>query len=112
MEGVLQNTDEEMTDREGVSCYIVRTMSRTACAIQVQETGATVCIELKTPLDLSRACLISAIHPVPAVIKLGPLKDQVFTDCDILNIVWPQPQKFGPPQRFQRKTRNVTKVIQ
>jgi len=98
--------DEEIPDSEAVSCYIVRTMSRTSCAIQIQDTGATVSVELKTPLDLSRACLISAINPVPAVIKLGPLKDQVFTDCDILNIVWPQPQKFAPPMRFQRKLRN------
>ena len=112
MEGVLQSIDEEITDTEGVSCYIVRTTSRTSCIIQVQETGATVSVELSTPLDISSACLISASHPVPAVIKLGPLKDQVFTDCEVLHIVWPQPQKFGPPQRFQRKTRSATKVIQ
>jgi hypothetical protein len=106
MEGMFhQSLDEEGNQPEGVPCLILRTTCRTGCIIQIQETGATVEIELNTPLDLSRACLICATHPVSATIKLGHLKGHVFKDCELLEVNWPKQQEFAPPMRFQRKKR-------
>jgi hypothetical protein len=90
---------------EGVPCLILRTTCRTGCVIQLQNTGATVEIELNTPLDLSRACLICAIHPVRAVVKLGQLKGYMIRDCELLSVDWPAHQEFAPPVRYQRKKR-------
>lgn len=90
---------------QGVPCWIVRTTSRTGCIVQIQSTGATIEIDLSTPLDLTRACLVCAIHPVPAVVRLGQFQNNVFRNSELIQVEWPNTQLFPPPSRYQRKKR-------
>ncbi len=92
----------------GTPCLILRTTCRSGCVVQIQETGTVIEIELVSPLEISRACLICATQPVPATIQLGQLKGNVIRDCNILQVDWPKHQGFAPPARFQRRKRQST----
>lgn len=92
----------------GTSCLILRTTCRSGCVVQIQETGTVIEIELVSPLEISRACLICATHPVQATIELGQLKGNIIRDCNILQVDWPKHQGFAPPARFKRRKRQST----
>ncbi len=56
---------------EEVQCHILRTLSRHNYVVRLLSSGAIVEIETDDSLDITRACLITAIHPVPARAVLG-----------------------------------------
>lgn len=107
MDGGCIKSDEDQANASGMPCWIVRATSRTGCIIQLQHTGAVVEVELNTPWDLSRACLICAIHPVRATVKLGELQNNVFRNCELIDVDWPRQQTFPPPKRYQRSKRQT-----
>jgi hypothetical protein len=80
-------------------------VKRTSCVVRLTETGAILEVELDSPLDITRACMVCATHPIRAKIVLGSIKNQVMENCSLKDIEWPPPIKFPPPMRFQRKKR-------
>ena len=93
------------TRGEGVPCHILRRLSSNMCVISLLSTGSVVEIELVESLDITRACLITAIHPVPARVVLGDWKEGAFRGCCLTRIDWPKPIGFPPPARYERVRR-------
>lgn len=93
------------TGDRGSECRILRTLHKTNCIIQLQETGAIIEIQVSQPLEVTKACLVCATHPVRARVKLGRMHNNVFYDCELTDVQWPGPQTFPPPARYQNKKR-------
>ncbi len=76
--------------------------------IRIESSGAILQVFLVDALDLSRACVVSPIRPVPARICLGEYvggPGGYYHQCR-LDIKWPEKlQSYGPPVRFVRKNR-------
>jgi hypothetical protein len=94
-----------------VHCHYVRFLQRDACVVKIESSGALVHIKLTQPVDVSRACLVTAIYPVPARVCLGRYSEGCYHDCKI-EIDW-QAGEWGkhqqvhpPPTRFERSNKS------
>lgn len=87
---------------EEVQCHILRTLSRHNYVVRLLSSGAVVEIETDDFLDITRACLITAIHPVPARVVLGEWRAGAFRNSCLTHIDWPKPLGFPPPARYER----------
>jgi hypothetical protein len=85
-------------------CQLLKRHGQNACVIRLSGTGTVLLIGLQEPLDISRAALVSAIHPASGRVCL---KGDKFDDCKI-EVEWPLTGMgaIPPPVRFQRKHRN------
>jgi len=87
---------------EEVQCHILRTLSRHNYVVRLLSSGAVVEIETDDFLDITRACLITAIHPVPARVVMGEWRAGAFRNSCLTHIDWPKPLGFPPPARYER----------
>lgn len=88
-------------DDPWVDCEFLSYMSRHDCVLRISATGAIICVHLKTPLDVSRACLVSVIRPIPARVRLANfMSDENDAGCE-LEIQWPTNNR-PPPENFAR----------
>ena len=87
---------------EEVQCHILRTLSRHNYVVRLLSSGAIVEIETDDSLDITRACLITAIHPVPARAVLGEWRAGAFRNSCLTHVDWPKPLGFPPPARYER----------
>ncbi len=87
-----------------VACQFIRYINRHECVVRLTDTAAFVHLRLESPLDASRACLISALQPAPALVLLGQCENGVFSKSE-LDIQWPPPADMPPPCRYVRKPR-------
>jgi len=86
-----------------LECQFLRRISRAECVIRLLSTGAILQIKLKDPLDITRACLLSALKPADGKVLLGPFEQEEYTDC-LVDITWPDPfYSIPPPAPFVRK---------
>ena len=96
-----------MPERPWLPCQFIRPVGSRSCVIQVQATGTILQIGLLEPLNMSRACMITPLKPVPASIRLG---EAGFDECE-LSISWPETLVgMPPPMRFQRKSKSQSTV--
>ena len=94
---------ERMDSRsEEVQCQILRTLSRHNCVVRLLSSGAIIEIETDDSLDITRACLITAIHPISARLVLGEWQAGAFRHSCLTHIDWPKPFGFPPPARYER----------
>lgn len=92
-------------EKKWVDCQFIQFTQKNACVVRIVSTGAIVLVNLREPLDLSRACMITALNPAKARIQLGEYKSGGFHDCE-LDILWPaKRQIYPPPKRFVKKQR-------
>jgi hypothetical protein len=89
-------------DPPWIPCQFLRHAGRNACVIRLDDTGAILQIGLSSPIDVTRACMICALKPVPARIRWG--EGGAHEGCE-LAIEWPVP----PPVRFVRKKTTYTR---
>lgn len=92
------NAQEADEEPEWLPCHFLRHAGQRACVIRLDDTGAILQIGLRSPIDVTRACMICALKPVPARIRWGDgeAPDEM---CE-LSIEWPA---VPPPSRFNRK---------
>jgi hypothetical protein len=80
-------------------CQFLRHSGRNACILRLTGTGTIIQVGLEKPIDVTKACLICALKPVPARVQLTPN----LQNCS-LDIEWPTyTTKMPDPVRFQRK---------
>lgn len=84
-------------DSKWVPCRFLRHAGRNACVIQLNDTGAILQIGLQSAIDVTRACMICALKPIPARIQWA--EGGALEACE-LDIQWPA---ISPPCRFARK---------
>ena len=104
------NGEELDTDRPWIDCHFLRHAGQIACVIRL-DTGAILQIGLSSRIDMTRACMVCALKPVPARIRWGP--DDPHEGCE-LAMQWPEvpvPTRFtrtrrtsGPAAKRQRKS--------
>ena len=96
---------ESNASEKWIDCEFIRFLQRDACVIRILETGALVQVGLSEPLDLTRACVVSALYPVPARVMLGDFSKGCFKECK-LEINWQDRCVMaGPPTRYVKKAR-------
>ena len=82
-----------------IDCEFLRHVHSGSCVVRVRSTGAVLQIWLSSPLDTTRACMVSPLKPVPCKILLA---DGLHASA--LSVEWPEPpSSMPPPLRFQRK---------
>jgi hypothetical protein len=96
-----------MQDTNELKCEILRMVRRSGCVVRLTETGAIIEVDLDSPLDITKACMVCATHPIKAKITLGRMRNQVMENCTLKDIEWPSPMNFPPPARYQRKQRTT-----
>jgi hypothetical protein len=95
-------TGEELdAERPWIPCHFLRHAGQSACVIRL-DTGTILQIGLSSSIDVTRACMICALKPVPACIRWGP--DNPHEGCE-LAIQWPE---VPAPARFTR-TKKISK---
>jgi hypothetical protein len=88
-----------------IDCHFIRFIQRDSCVIRVKSSGSLVQVLLDTPLDLTKACMVSALKPVSAKICLGEYKEGVFHNCT-LEVMWPELHMCYPNlKRFTKKAK-------
>lgn len=96
-------------EKNWIDCQFIRFTQKDAGVVRIVSSGSIVPVFLRDPLDLCRACMITAVNPTPAKIHLGEYKNGAFHGCD-LDIVWPVQQiNYPPPQRFIRRKRTPSR---
>lgn len=100
--------EECSQEREWLACDFLRTLTRTSCVIRLHDTGAVIDIHLAEPLDITRACLVSALLPVPARVQLGAFEGHRYRDC-ILDVQFSQ-IIFPGPMLYLRSQKGVLNV--
>lgn len=109
--GVTRLSKSFMEKGKWVECQFLRFIQRETCVIRIESSGAIVQVYLVEPLDISRACVVSAIRPVYARIQLGKYMEGCFHQCR-LDIKWPEKlQSYDPPMRFIRRARPPQKMV-
>ena len=94
-----------MAGGEWIDCQFIRFLQRNECVIRILDSGAYVHVGLVEPLDLTRACVVSALHPAPARVRLGPFSKGCYQGCNI-QVVWRDNHiRAAPPARFVRRIR-------
>ena len=94
-------------DATFLPCQFLRSKSKHVCVISLESTGAVMEIELKDPLDITRACLVCATKPVDAAVRMGDWEGGMHRKCE-LRVAWQSSQTSGeggmpPPARYVRK---------
>lgn len=84
-------------DSKWIPCQFLRHAGRNACIIRLNDTGTIVQIGLRCAIDVTRACMICALKPIPARIQWG--EGGALEACE-LDIQWPA---VPAPCRFNRK---------
>lgn len=75
--------------KNAMDCQFIRFIQRDSCVIRITSSGSIVQVLLDSPLDLTKACMVSAMKPVSAKICLGEYKGGVFHNCK-LEVRWPE----------------------
>lgn len=83
-------------------CHLIRHLNRYECIVRLDSSGAHIHIRLVSPLDVTRACMVCAINPSPAVVTLGPCVKGVFTES-VLQMDWPV-RSYPPPVKMERRS--------
>jgi hypothetical protein len=87
---------------EWIKCELLRHVDKQSCIVRICSSGAVVQAGLLTPLDLTRACLISPLKPTAC--RLGIKADSHSLEACELEVDWPAIHSdMPPPARFQRK---------
>jgi hypothetical protein len=105
MEGIL-HTEATSDEKAWIKCHFVRFLQRDTCVIRIESSGALVQVYLLNPLvELTRACVVSAMNPVPARVCLGQYSQGCYQACE-LEVQWPENKAlFSAPVRYVKKAR-------
>lgn len=95
----MQEEEEELWH----DCQFLRCINRQECVVRLKESGAIVHVVLKEPLDVTRACIVTALFPLDAAVSLGKVCNHKFVAC-ALKVDWPSRgwTSMPPPARYQR----------
>lgn len=96
-----------METGQWLDCQFLRYIGRQECVIRLVSTGAIIQIKLRDPLDVTRACILSALKPANGRVLLGRADDgQPFNQDCVVDVDWPSKltnsPPMPPPARFER----------
>jgi hypothetical protein len=83
-------------------CHLIRHLNRHECIVRLDSSGSFLHIRLVSPIDVTRACMVSAVNPSPAMVTLGPCVKGVFTES-VLQMDWPV-RSYPPPVKMERRS--------